>query len=82
MLPVGPLTAIAIYIILWWMALFVVLPIGVRNLDEAGEAVPGHEAGAPAAPDLKRKALWAAGLAAVFWVVTMVVIGLDPFGIR
>ena len=32
-------SAIAIYFIIWWVCLFVVLPFGVRNAHEAGEVV-------------------------------------------
>lgn len=32
--------ALAIYIFIWWITLFAVLPFGVRTQDEAGEVVP------------------------------------------
>ena len=51
-------TAIAIYFIIWWTVLFVVLPWGVRSQHEAGEIVPGSEPGAPVVPNLLRKAGW------------------------
>jgi predicted secreted protein len=51
-------SAIAIYFVIWWTVLFAVLPWGVRNAHEAGEAVEsGNEPGAPVDPNLKRKAL-------------------------
>jgi predicted secreted protein len=49
-------SALAIYFIIWWLVLFLVLPFGVRNAHEAGEAVEeGHEPGAPVNPRLARK---------------------------
>ncbi|MFV0296920.1 MAG: DUF1467 family protein [Hyphomicrobiaceae bacterium] len=39
---------IAIYFILWWITLFVVLPFGVKTQQDAGTVVPGTPAGAPA----------------------------------
>lgn len=49
-------SGIAIYFIVWWVCLFAVLPWGVRNAHEAGEAVEhGNEAGAPVNPMLLRK---------------------------
>lgn len=81
LLPVGPVLAVAIYIVWWWMALFIVLPIGVRSLDEAGHAADGSERGAPEAPNLAKKALWATGLAAAFWAATMIVISLNLFSL-
>lgn len=51
-------SATAIYFIIWWLVLFIALPIGVRNAHEAGEAIePGNEPGAPVNPQLARKAL-------------------------
>jgi predicted secreted protein len=42
-------SAIAIFVLFWVLAAFVVLPFGIRNLHEAGEeAVPGQDLGAPA----------------------------------
>ncbi len=41
-------SAVAIYFIIWWVSLFVVLPFGVRNAAEAGQMVEeGNDAGAP-----------------------------------
>lgn len=41
-------TYIAIFFIVWWLCLFVVLPFRVRNQIDAGEWQPGTERGAPA----------------------------------
>jgi predicted secreted protein len=38
----------AIYVVVWWITIFAILPIGVRSQDEAGEVVPGSDPGAPA----------------------------------
>jgi predicted secreted protein len=69
-----PLLAAAAWFILWWLCFFMMLPIGVRTLDEAGEAAPGHDRGAPVAPNLVRKAVWAAGLATIVWLVLIIVL--------
>ena len=58
----SPVLGVAIYVLLWWLSFFVMLPIGARSAGEAGEGVaPGHDAGAPLTPNLGKKALWAAG---------------------
>lgn len=54
----GLTSAIAIYFIIWWLVLFLVLPFGIRNAAEAGEEVAeGNDAGAPVTHGLVRKAL-------------------------
>ncbi len=53
----SPLAAFAIYFVIWWTVLFCVLPINVRSQAEQGEITAGTDPGAPASPDLLRKAL-------------------------
>lgn len=63
-------SAIAIYFIIWWVCLFVVLPFGVKNAHEAGEAVEqGNEHGAPVRPMLWRKVLATTVLSAVVFAL-------------
>lgn len=38
----------AIYFIIWWLTLFLVLPLGLRTQAEADEVVPGTVESAPA----------------------------------
>jgi predicted secreted protein len=63
-------TGLAIYFIVWWICLFLVLPFGVRNAHEAGEAVEqGNEAGAPVNPLMLQKLLATTILAACVFVL-------------
>jgi predicted secreted protein len=48
---------IAVYFVIWWITLFVVLPFGVKNASEEGVVVEeGHEPGAPVRTMLLKKA--------------------------
>ena len=48
--------AVAIYVVIWWIVLFAMLPIGVRTSEEAGEkASPGTAESAPHLPNLLPK---------------------------
>ena len=59
-------SAVAIYFITWWVCLFMVLPWGVKNAHESGEAVEqGNEHGAPVRPMLWRKVLATTILSAI-----------------
>ena len=63
-------TALAIYFIIWWIVLFAVLPFGVRNASEAGEAVEtGHDPGAPTMPALKAKLISTTIVASVVFAI-------------
>lgn len=46
----NPISAAAVYFIIWWITLFAVLPLGLKTQAESGEIVPGTHASAPAKP--------------------------------
>ena len=74
---------IAIYLILWWLSFFVMLPMGAHSAHEQGEQyVPGAEHGAPKVHNLRLKMLLAAGIAAVLWLGVAWAISVDLFGMR
>ena len=67
---------IAVYFVIWWITLFAVLPFGIKNASEAGQAVEeGHDAGAPVLAGLWKKAaintvVAAITFAAFYWAYT------------
>ncbi len=50
-------SAIAIYFIIWWVVLFMVLPWGVRTQEEDGDVIPGTAPSAPVRPRMFRKVI-------------------------
>ena len=66
-------TALAIYFVIWWTTLFLVLPWGVRSQHEAGEVVPGSEPGAPERTNLRRIAIWNTAVASVVFFAWFIV---------
>jgi predicted secreted protein len=74
---------IAIYVILWWLSFFTMLPMGAQSAHEAGEQyVKGAEHGAPKIHNLRRKALLATGISALLWLFVAWAISVDLFGMR
>ena len=59
-------TGIIVYLLIWWTALFCVLPIGTRPVDV--DPTDGGWRGAPARPLLLRKVIGTTVLAAVIWL--------------
>jgi len=57
---------IAIYLVIWWIVLFAVLPFGVKP---AREGELGHDSGAPQKPHLLAKAGATTVLAALIWLL-------------
>ena len=64
-------TAVAIYFLIWWIALFAVLPFGVRAQGE--EAPPGTDPGAPLVPNLLAKLIWTTVVATVVFAICAVI---------
>jgi predicted secreted protein len=60
-------SSIAIYFVLWWLCLFVVLPFGVKGQHEDDTVHPGTEPGAPVRPLLLWKVLATTILAAIIF---------------
>jgi len=49
--------AASMYLVIWWIVLFAMLPIGVRTQEEEGEVAPGTAESAPHTPKLLPKML-------------------------
>jgi predicted secreted protein len=64
-------TALAIYFVIWWIALFLTLPFGVRSQHEVGEGAPGTDPGAPVLTGMKSKLIWTTIISAIIFAVGM-----------
>lgn len=68
----GPVTAISVYLVTWWVVLFTILPIGVTSHADAGvDPGDGGDPGAPVEPNLKRKFITTTIASTVIWVIFM-----------
>ena len=74
-MPIGPVTMIGVYLVLWWTVLFAVLPLGSRSFHEAGVTPPpGADPGAPVNPNLKRKFITTTWVSAIVFVLFFLVV--------
>ena len=68
------LTGFAIYFVIWWVTLFLVLPYGVRSQAEAQDRALGTDPGAPVNARIGLKLIVNSILAAIvlgiYWLVT------------
>lgn len=67
MQPMTVFTGIIVYLLIWWTALFCVLPIGTRP-DVEGDPAAGGWRGAPVAANLGLKVLGTTLLSALLWL--------------
>lgn len=70
---------IAIFLLIWFVVLFAVLPWGVK---QAIEPKPGHDPGAPTNPNIWRKALATTVISLLVWGVYYYVTNVLGFSIR
>jgi predicted secreted protein len=75
----GWFTGVVVYILVWWVTLFTILPLWVRPSDPDD---PGHVSGAPRNPYMLRKVLVTCAVAAVIWLAIFVVVSEPWFSFR
>ena len=59
-------SAIVVYVLIWWMVFFCVLPFGI-TIEK--KAKGGNMPGAPVDPGLKRKFIITTAIASVMWLI-------------
>lgn len=70
----GWFSAIVLLAVIWFMTLFVVLPLRLKTQGEAGEIVPGTPGSAPENIALKRKFILTSIIAVVIWAVIVAIV--------
>jgi len=61
------LPSLAIYFVIWWLCLFVVLPFGANSQHETGDVTPGTDASAPVRLYVLRRIVATSALAAIIF---------------
>ncbi len=68
----GPATLVAIYLVVWWVVLFAVLPLGAQSHHEAGiDLKDGGDPGAPVVHNLKRKLVTTSWVSVIVWAAVV-----------
>lgn len=67
-------SAFVLLAVVWFMTLFVVLPLRLRSQGETGEVTRGTPASAPADPQLKRRFLVTTIIALPIWALLSAII--------
>ncbi len=75
-------TGFAIYFVIWWIALFLTLPFGVRSQHEDGEGAPGTDPGAPVVTRMGRKLIWTTIISAVIFAGGMLAYDTGLFNVE
>ena len=70
----SPFSLFVTYLLIWWMTLFVILPMGIKGQAESGEVIKGSEPGAPVDANTKGKFKQTTILATIIWVFVNAII--------
>ncbi len=74
--------AIIIYLVLWWVILFTILPLKIKSQLEENNIYKGSEPGAPSNPNLKYKLYLTTLLTTVLFALIYIINYLEIFDIR
>ncbi|MCF6272005.1 MAG: DUF1467 family protein [Rhodobacteraceae bacterium] len=74
-------SALVLFAVIWFMLLFMALPLRQRSQEEAGERVPGTPASAPVDPMIGKKMFWVTVVAVILWVPLVLFIVYGPLTI-
>ncbi|MEM9709367.1 MAG: DUF1467 family protein [Pseudomonadota bacterium] len=78
----GIVSGIVLFAVIWFLVLFVILPLRLETQGDRGEIVPGTQAGAPANLDMWKKARVTTYVAAAIWVVVAAVLWSEIITVR
>jgi predicted secreted protein len=79
-MPVSFELAVPMFITIWFVVLFAILPIGIHSQRESGTYVEGTDPGAPVNPQLLKKVLLTTIASLIVFAVLMVVLRLCGWG--
>jgi predicted secreted protein len=65
-------TGIVLYLLIWWVVIFCVLPLDIQSIKDAKET--GNMPGAPQRHGMKRKAILTTIIASGVWLVVFLII--------
>ena len=68
--------SIVLFAIVWFILLFVALPLKIKTQQETGKKINGTPSSAPEDPKIKTKMIWVTILTFFLWIIIMTSIHL------
>lgn len=65
----GITSALVLFAVIWFMTLFIILPIRIETQGDKGEIVPGTHAGSPETHHMRAKLRWTTLIAVILWLI-------------
>ena len=78
----GITSAIVLFAVIWFLTLFIVLPLRLKTQGDVGKIEPGTHAGSPVNPQMKKRFLVTTAVAVVLWAIIAGSIISGAFAVR
>jgi len=79
----GVTGSIIVYVMIWWIIFFSVLPIGIKSNNEAfKEKIDGNDPGAPKNPKIAKKFLITTIITSLIFILIYYLIEIDLLNLR
>jgi|TARA_B100000768_G_C11272849_1_gene374302 predicted secreted protein len=78
----GITSAIVLFAVIWFLTLFIVLPLRLKTQGDVGKIEPGTHAGSPVNPNMKKRFLVTTAVAVVLWAIIAGSIISGVFAVR
>ncbi len=75
-------SALVLFAVIWFMLLFMALPLGQKSQQEEGERVPGTPDSAPVDPMIGKKMFWVTVITVILWVPLVLFISYGPLSVK
>lgn len=75
-------SALVLFAVIWFLLLFMALPLGQKSQEEDGERVPGTPASAPVNPMVGKKMFWVTVVTVIIWVPLCLFIVYGPLTMK
>ena len=69
-----------IYIIIWWIVFFAILPIDVQR--KKIEKVEGEDSGSPENPKMLKKFIYCTGITTILFIIIFLLMKFEYFNLR
>ncbi len=78
----GWATGTAVYLVIWWLVIFMVLPWGAKNVIDDDDVKKGHASSAPKKPRMLLKFAITTVISGVLWGIVYMVIDSGVISFR
>ena len=78
----GWATGTAVYLVIWWLVIFMVLPWGAKSVVDEDDVKKGHAPGAPKKPRMGLKIAVTTVISGVLWGIVYTVIDSGVISFR